>query len=146
MNIRSADISPDLLARISCKQPAGAVEPAPKSRCPVHLPGVMNKGEARYRDHLAALVLAGEVRAFAFEAVTLRLGERSRYTPDFMVYMRDTTIEFHEVKGRKGAGFYATEDAMKAIKAAAAMFPWWTFRIVWPSEGGLAWKMKEIRP
>ena len=113
---------------------------------PPHTPGELNKGEARYRDHLEMLVLAGEVRLFWFEAIRFRLAERFNFTPDFFVILPDWTIEFREVKGRKGETFYAKEDAVKSIKAAAALYPFFRFFIVWPAPGGGAWREKEIKP
>lgn len=61
-------------------------------------PGQMNKTETAYRDHLRALKAAGEVLDFRFEAITLKLAQDLRYTPDFFVLKPDGSIEFHEVK------------------------------------------------
>lgn len=110
-----------------------------------HTSGRMNKTEAAYAERLRLRVLADEVASFQFEAVKLRIAERCFYTPDFLVVTPDDHYEFHEVKGRKGDGFYAREDAIIKVKAAAALFSTWRFFIVWPAEGG-AWREKEIRP
>ena len=64
-------------------------------------PGQMNKTETAYRDHLRALKAAGEVLDFRFEAITLKLAQDLRYTPDFFVLKPDGSIEFHEVKGSR---------------------------------------------
>jgi hypothetical protein len=105
----------------------------------------MNKTEARYADVLACWKLAGEIADFRFEAVKLRLAEKCCFTPDFLMIMPDGRIRFHEVKGRKGAGYYAKDDALVKIKAATALFPWWRFFIVWPGDDQ-HWQMKEIKP
>ena len=106
-------------------------------------PHRMNKGETRYRDHLDKLKLAGVIRSYQFEAVRLLLGANTTFLPDFFVVTADRLIEFHEVKGRKGQTFYAKEDAWLKLKTAASLYPFWTFRVAWPGEGG-AWKTKEI--
>ena len=115
-----------------------------------HAPGKMNKTEARYADHLKLRVAAGEVIRFYFEAIKLRIAERCFYTPDFLVLGGSAVawdgFEFHEVKGRKGESYYAQEDAVVKIKAAAALFPYWTFRIVWPAPGSSGWREKVIKP
>lgn len=82
----------------------------------------MNKTEARYAEVLEARRRAGEVREYAFELVTLKLGHDCRWTPDFVVILADGTLELHEVKG----GF-EREDALVKRKVAAAQTP---FRIV----------------
>lgn len=64
-----------------------------------HQPGVMNKTERAYADHLDTLKAAGEVAEYWFEAVKFKLADATFYTPDFMVLMQDGTIEVHEVKG-----------------------------------------------
>jgi hypothetical protein len=62
----------------------------------------------------------GEIQAYRFEPIKLRLADRTFYTPDFMV-IRDDQIEFHEVKG------FWEDDARVKIKVAAEMFPEFLF-------------------
>ena len=83
--------------------------------------GEMNKTEFAYRDHLEALLHAGEILWYRFEGVTLKLADGCRYTPDFVLMNREGWIECHEVKG------YWQDDARIKIKIAAEMFP---FRFV----------------
>jgi len=83
--------------------------------------GEMNKTESAYRDHLEALLHAGEILWYRFEGVTLKLADGCRYTPDFVLMNREGWIECHEVKG------YWQDDARIKIKIAAEMFP---FRFV----------------
>ena len=83
--------------------------------------GEMNKTESAYRDHLEALLHAGEILWYRFEGVTLKLADGCRYTPDFVLMNREGWIECHEVKG------YWQDDARVKIKVAAEMFP---FRFV----------------
>lgn len=99
-------------------------------------PGVMNKLEARYSRHLDLLRLGGEVHAWKFEAITLKLAEKCRYNPDFVVILQSGEIECHETKG------FRRDDAIVKLKVAASTFPWFVFRLVtW--DGG-AWKIEEI--
>lgn len=89
----------------------------------------MNKTEAAYAEHLAARQHAGEVAWFEFEAMKLRLADKTFYTPDFAVMLADGTIEQHEVKG------FWEDDARVKIKVAAALFPF-RFIGVKKSKGG----------
>lgn len=107
-----------------------------KTRHVKHESGVMNKTEARYAQHLEALRAGGDVRAWKFESVKLRLAKRTWLTIDFIVWMLDGRVELHEVKGRKGNRYYATEDSKLKVKVAAEEYPLWTIRIVWPAKGG----------
>ncbi len=83
----------------------------------------MNGTEKEYCTTLIAKLAASEINGYAFEKLTLKLADDTRYTPDFMVILTDGTIEFHEVKGW---GF--EDDAKVKIKVAAEMFPWFVFR------------------
>lgn len=83
--------------------------------------GVMNPTETRYSQLLDLMKASGEVVWWAFEGVTLKLAEGSRYTPDFFVMRPDGTLECHEVKGRW------IGDAKTKIKVASEKFP---FRFV----------------
>lgn len=83
--------------------------------------GQMNKTEAAYDNHLAALQAAGLILWRKFEGVKLRLADNTFYTPDFAVMRADGSMELHEVKG-----FWA-DDARVKIKVAADMYP---FRFV----------------
>lgn len=83
-----------------------------------HVPGQMNKTEARYSVILDEKVKAGEIVFWRFEALKLRLADRTFYTPDFLVMDAETgELHFHEVKG----GFI-TEDALIKFKVATETF------------------------
>lgn len=86
-----------------------------------HKAGEMNKTEAAYAAYLEMLKHAGEIADYRFEAVKLRLADKTFYTPDFIVLAPDGVLEMHEVKG------FWEEDARVKIKVAAAQFP---FRFV----------------
>jgi hypothetical protein len=78
--------------------------------------GQMNKTEAAYAQVLEMRRLAGEIVAFKFEAVTLRLAVRTRYKPDFLVKLANGDTEIHEVKG------FWKDDARVKIKVAAELY------------------------
>lgn len=86
--------------------------------------GAMNQTEARYAGRLDALKRMGQVAAWAYEAVKLRLADKTFYTPDFLVIMADGGMELHEVKG------HWEDDARVKIKVAARLHPWFVFRAV----------------
>lgn len=79
--------------------------------------GVMNKVEAEYSRLLESMKTSGEVAWFAFEGITLKLAEGSRYTPDFLVMKSDGQLEVHEVKGRW------IGDGKTKLRIAADKFP-----------------------
>lgn len=103
--------------------------PIPKPR--------MNKTETRYALHLEYLRRTGQIAEYHFERLTIRLADRTRYTPDFLVILPSGRQEIHEVKG----GFIR-EDAILKWKIAAEMNPWWKF--VWAQWKEGEWYFKEI--
>lgn len=114
-------------------------QPAGKARG-VHRPGVMNSLESEYAALLEVRRRTDtDVTWFAFEAVTLKLAEALRYTPDFLVMRHDGTLEAHECKG------YWQDDALAKIKMAAEKFP---FRFIavqkLPKKEGGGWRVREF--
>ena len=83
--------------------------------------GKMNKTEEAYSRTLQERKLRGEIHHWQFEAMALRLADRTTYTPDFFIIMADGSIVFHEVKG-----FWHQAGRIK-IKVAAELHPWFTF-------------------
>ena len=83
--------------------------------------GIMNQLETDYHTHLQERMVMGEIIWMRYEAITLKLGQDCRYTPDFAIMLPDCTIELHETKG------FMHDYALVKIKTAAAQFP---FRIV----------------
>lgn len=92
-----------------------------------HTPGEMNKTESRYAEILQARLLAREILAWHFEAVTFKLAGDLRYTPDFCVLHCDGSFELIDVKG---TGPIDDKSVVK-IKAAAERFYWfdWTMEV-----------------
>ena len=82
----------------------------------------MNKTEAFHAIVLEARKRNGEIHDYRYEGMTLRLADRTTYTPDFLVIMPGGEIELHETKG------FWRDDARVKIKVAAEAFPWFVFR------------------
>lgn len=98
--------------------------------------GRVNKTEARYAERLAQLQAAGEITAYRYEAIKLRLADNTFYTPDFLVTCHEH-IELHEVKG------HWEDDARVKIKVAAEQFPQFRFIAVTEGKGG-TWNIEEF--
>lgn len=92
--------------------------------------GQMNKTEAAYSRHLLHQQAAGRIAWYRFEGITLKLGERVRYTPDFVVMRADGVIELHEVKGSRRI---FQDDARAKTRIAASDFPFRVF-VVYPRD------------
>ena len=103
-------------------------------------PGEMNNTEKEYAVQLEALLQAGEILWYAYEAIKLRLAERTWLTIDFFVMQKDGALEAHEVKG----GFWE-DDARVKMKVAAEKYP---FRIIaaqkLAEKHGGGWKVEEF--
>ena len=97
---------------------------------PSHTWGEMNATEKLYSQELAVRQLAGEVKAWKFEAVRFTLANRTTYTPDFIVWLADGSIEIVEVKGRW------FDDARVKFKVARDTFPMFRFCVVQKVRGG----------
>lgn len=92
------------------------------------LPGASyrNKAEARFARYLDLRVRdpEDELIWFAYEMMTLKLGVRQTWTPDF-VCQTMTHLEIHEVKG------HMRGHAREKIKMAARLFPTIPIYIEW---------------
>ena len=101
--------------------------------------GSMNKTEAAYDAHLAALQHAGQIQWRKFEGLKLRLADNTFYTPDFAVMAADGVMECHEVKG------FWQDDARAKIKVAADLYP---FRFIAvrakPKKEGGGWAVEDF--
>lgn len=101
--------------------------------------GVMNRGEIAYAAHLEAMKHAGEVLWYGFEALTFKLAEGSRFTPDFIVLLSSGELEAHEIKGRW------IGDAKTKIKVAAEKFPMRFIALfALPKRDGGGWRVEEF--
>ena len=83
----------------------------------------MNGLEKRYSQYLEGLRVGGEVLEWRYEALKLRLGDATFFTPDFIVVYPDR-IEAHECKG------FLEEAASVRIRVAATQFWYMGFVMV----------------
>lgn len=104
--------------------------------------GRMNKTEGRYAAMLDMKQRAGEIQGYVYEALKLRLADKTYYTPDFMVLDKEGYIEFHEVKGQ------LRDDALVKFKVAAEQYSWARWVMVREvGSKGLTWDvLYEILP
>ena len=83
---------------------------------PVKRKGVTyaSKAEARYADKLRMLQAAGEVVMF-LEQCPLRLPGGTKYIVDFVVFYRDGTVAWVDVKGHQTETFKVKKREIEAI-------------------------------
>lgn len=101
-------------------------------------PGVMNKTERAYADLLEYRKQSGEILDWKFEALKLRLADKTFYSPDFMVVDADGFIEVHEVKG------YWEDDARVKVKVAAEQYPFKFLAVKKVSKAKGEWEFEEF--
>lgn len=83
--------------------------------------GKQNPTELRYENEVLKPALeSGEILWYKFEAMTFKLADSTRYTPDYMVLTKDSILEAHEVKGSLT---FIQDDAKVKIKVANEQFP-----------------------
>jgi hypothetical protein len=93
--------------------------------------GYRSKLEARYAEQLDGDRFGGLVAKWSYEALKLRLADRTFYTPDFFVVTVERRIELHEVKATWEAAHQ--EDARVKLKVAAELFPEFRFFGITPA-------------
>lgn len=100
----------------------------------------MNKTETRFEtDYMKPMRHAGEIGEYRFEAITLKLGNGLRYTPDFSATNAAGKLVFWEIKGAR-----IEEDAIVKFKMAPTIFPEYEFYLCqwkggeWVIQKGLA--------
>lgn len=102
---------------------------------PRRQPGTMNKLEQRYSQQLELERMAGEIKAWYFEAIALRIGQRCFWHPDFLVIMPDDTIQLRDTKG------HVKDDALVKAKSIASKFPFPVFHVKWIKK---QWQVRRI--
>lgn len=107
----------------------------PKQRIRQRTKPLSNKLEAEFGDYLRGWYS----RAMIYEqAITLRLANGLRYTPDWIVCRQLGTF-CYEVKGR-----HAWDDALAKLKMAAGVYPMWGWFLVWKE--GQSWELQSVLP
>ena len=87
------------------------------------VPPYKNKAEGLFGGLLDYRKRLGLILWWGYEAVTLKLGQDCRYTPDFAVMNANSEFVFYEVKG------FRRDDAIVKLKTAASMFPFRFFLV-----------------
>lgn len=102
--------------------------------------GVQNPTERAYGEQLELEKRVGEITWYEFEAIKLRLGKNTFYTPDYAVRLSDGVLELREVKG------FWRDDARVKIKNAAYLFPIFRFVAVTKvrKRDGGGWRREEF--
>lgn len=115
------------------------------------VPGEMNSTELRYSQHLDTRLAVGEILWYRFEAVKLRLADKTYYSSDFAAMLPCGQIELHEVKGttkrKDSSGVkqpkpFIEDDAAVKIKVAAEQYWMFVFKLVFFVKGE-GWRVKE---
>jgi hypothetical protein len=114
------------------------------------VPEDVSDDEAARAVELQRQLLAGLIGGWRYQALTLKLGDGIRYTPDFVVEEKDGTLTLEEVKGRarpkradgshlKSRPHYHDDGARVKPRVAPEIVPWFRVRVVWrlhATEGG----------
>src|SRR3972149_5617977 len=91
---------------------------------------LVNKTEAAYAQRLRILRAAGLIADCKWESLKFRLADKTWYTPDFVVVLKDGHMECHEVKG------FWRDDARVKFKVARELYPWFTWKVARKVKGG----------
>jgi len=99
-----------------------------------------NKTERRFEnENLRPCQADGRIVGYQFEAVTLRLANGVKYTPDYFTYGPACAVKIFEVKGA-----YVYEDAKIKLKIAASQFHCFEFYLAQYSKG--EWTINRVLP
>jgi hypothetical protein len=107
----------------------------------------MNKTELAYSLVLDEMKRNGDIESWRFEAIRLKLAEKTHLTVDFYVIRSDGLVEFHEVKACRSDGkFLVEDDARVKLKVAAELYPEFAFLMAGklPAKSGGGWKYERV--
>jgi hypothetical protein len=110
-----------------------APQPPAKKRIRQNASG-LNKTEAAFEQWAKAGGI--QFAQFYSQAVTLRIANGCRYTPDFIA-TGAVWLRAYEVKG------FMRDDAAVKLKVAASLYPWITFHLVSKRKGG-GWDVQKV--
>lgn len=100
-----------------------------------------NKTERRFEvERLRMWHRIGWVSKYDYEAVTLKIANGCRYTPDWWAITNDGRTQFYEIKARK----MIWDDAIVKLKVAAAQYTAYEFWLcAWDKNG---WTIERVLP
>ena len=101
--------------------------------------GEMNRLEAAFSQELETRKNVGEIAWYKFEALKLRLADKTFFSPDFFVMLKTGELQAYEVKG------FMEQDANVKLKVAASLypFPFFLVRARAKRDGG-GWEITEV--
>lgn len=106
----------------------------------------MTKAEEAFAWYLKREEMEGNIAAWYFESITLQLakgrghgGRPVKYTPDFLIALRDGTFRIVEIKGP-----YIREDSVIKFKMAADLFPDFEWQMIQIRKDGTAKVLRHI--
>jgi len=106
-----------------------------------HVPGKMNGLETKFSEYLKDLERKGEVLWWAFEPARLKLADpdqKTTYTPDFWVHLKDGSMVFYETKG-----FWKPNARTKTKTAASKYYMFPFIGVKWKNK---KWEFEEFLP
>lgn len=106
------------------------------SRTP-RIPGRMNQTEQRYAQRLTARQRTGDIAAWVYEGMKLKLADKTWYTPDFVVILANGEMELHEIKG------FMEDDSAVKIKVTSRIY-WWFRILVVKEKPKHVWHLTEV--
>jgi hypothetical protein len=132
----------DRLARISGPiadpiRPASAPKQTGTGKAAQKKPRRAQEPNRTEREYEAMLYSQYPYAKIKWEAYTLRLADRCRYTPDWAVVHPDGRVEFHEVKGA-----YVFPKSLVKPRLAAVQFPQHLFILAQKLKSG--WEISEL--
>jgi len=104
----------------------------PPTLLPNQKPGSANSTERKFSNQLETARRKGEIQGWKFEAISLKLGEKTWYFPDFLVIDNHERIHIVEIKG------FLRDDSAAKFKIAASNFPEMHFHMFKNQNG--SWK------
>ena len=107
-----------------------------------------NKTELRFeQEYLKPWLATKEIEGYDYEAITLKIANGCRYTPDWVAWRNPCTVPsglrvglFYEIKARD----MIWDDAIVKLKVAASKFPQFEFYICAYSKTG--WTIERVLP
>lgn len=147
MGIKIEDLPPRLQAQVRA-QLAGAQNPPSFAKATEGMEGSKPENETQVSRHRGPNKTESDYRATylrgmdaRFEALTFRMANGHRYTPDWVVFTATGKIECHEVKGGYALG--SEQRARLAFDQARVEFPWIVW--VWAKKVGGQWTIDSGR-
>lgn len=113
-----------------------ATIPMPNKRIRQRTKPLSNKLETEFGAWLRQQVPGA--KAFYEQAITVRLCNGVRYSPDWVV-LYGAEVFCYEVKGR-----HVWDDSIVKLKVAASSFPEWYWHLAWKQDG--QWQVQGVLP